>query len=359
MKKPQFQYLSVIPVAIILMAAYKLMGNFDAVKSMAGKFMTILSPVIWALIISYFVSPAIDLFERRFTKKRAISLLVTYLLITALITLFFAVLMPNLIVNIRQLGDDIPNYIEVIKEQIQKLYDYALERNLIKYLSEDVIGRISKTASSVLNVAAGAVLSFIVGLFSSTIKIVIGFIISIYIVKDKEKLASQIRKATYAFLPEQTANRLANIAREIDDVFANYFRGQATDSLIVGVLATIGFSILGAPYALLLGLLLGLSNMIPSVGPFLGAIPAIGITLFYSPYKALLVLIFIVVLQQIDAYLINPRVVGGSVGLSPLWTIISIIVGGGLFGILGMVVAVPIMAIAMRMLNRYIDSKTV
>ncbi len=144
---------------------------------------------------------------------------------------------------------------------------------------------------------------------------------------------------------------------EVDEIFSKYIIGKMIDSLIVGIICFMGLWFLKAPYALLMAIIVGVTNMIPYFGPFIGAVPAVIITLFTSPITALWVTLFIIVLQQLDGYIIGPFILGDSVGLSPFWIILAILIGGGLFGILGMLICVPVMAVVRNMFSRYINRR--
>lgn len=187
------------------------------------------------------------------------------------------------------------------------------------------------------------------------INFLIGIVISIYLLKDKEVFARMFKRLLYALLPVGTAKTTIDIFQEMDYIFKRYIIGKSLDCLIIGVLAVIGLLIIGAPYALLLGVIVGVLNFIPYVGPLLGMIPAFIITYFYDPFTAVLVLLFIFLLQQFDGLWLGPKILGDSVGITPFWVITSIIIGGSLFGLVGMFVSVPITAMIQVVLSRLID----
>ena len=160
--------------------------------------------------------------------------------------------------------------------------------------------------------------------------------------KDKEKFIYQIKKLTYALFSNKRATKIIRSGREFNIVFSEYLIGKMIDSLIIGIICFIGTLIIRVPYPLLISTIVGVTNMIPYFGPFIGMIPAVLITLFYNPIKALWMFIFILGLQQFDGLYLGPKILGTKLGLSPFWVITAIIVGGKLFGILGMLLAAPI-----------------
>ena len=188
-------------------------------------------------------------------------------------------------------------------------------------------------------------------------KFTFGFIVSVYLLKDKETLILNIKKLIYAVLEKEKADSFLKFSNEVNFIFSGFVIGKFIDSLIIGIMCFVGLSMLKIPYALLISLIVGITNMIPYFGPFIGMIPAFFITLFYSPIKALWVLFFIFLLQQFDGFYLGPKILGSSVGLSPLLIILAILIGGGAFGVLGMFLAVPTTAVVILLAERLINRK--
>lgn len=175
--------------------------------------------------------------------------------------------------------------------------------------------------------------------------------------KDKEYFARNFSRLTYAIFPKNKAEIIIEFFKEIKEAFSKFFVGKALDSLIIGILCFIGCLIMKVRYALLISLIVGVTNMIPYFGPFIGMIPAAIITVFYSPFKALWVIIFIFLLQQFDGLYLGPKILGIQVGLKPFWIILAILVGGGFFGVWGMLFAVPIAAVVKTVLGKYVTKQ--
>ncbi|MCD6435740.1 MAG: AI-2E family transporter, partial [Clostridiales bacterium] len=221
----------------------------------------------------------------------------------------------------------------------------------------DTVNEYISNVSSIFDKVVYTSLNSILGISRGIFKFILGFVISIYILKDKEEFGKGFRRFFYAKFTSENADKILEFVRDSDKIFSKYLIGKLIDSIIIGLISMAGFFILKAPYPMLLALIIGVTNMIPYFGPFIGAVPAILITLFFSPVAALWVSIFIFFLQQLDAYIIGPKILGKSLGLSPFWIILAILIGGGFFGLLGMLVGVPIMAIIRNIVTKNIDNE--
>lgn len=321
--------------------------------------LSIVSPFIWAFAIAYLLNPLMTYLERRLRIKRGWSILIIYFLAIGLFAFGITIISPRIAKSIGQLLEDMPTYFDKseawlrIKINNLKLFDkYGVTSYVENYLN-NVIEQISVYLNAILSAAVLQVInatSFILKLF-------IALIISIYLLKDKEKFIYNIKKALYGLLNKKKAQNLIDFGIELDHLFSQYIIGKFIDSCIIGLICFVGLIIIKAPYSLLLSLIIGITNMIPYFGPFIGAIPVVAITLFYDPVKALWVLIFILLLQQFDGLILGPKILGDSVGLSPFWIILAIVIGGGLFGVMGMFLGVPIMAVIKIVFQRYIDQR--
>ena len=187
--------------------------------------------------------------------------------------------------------------------------------------------------------------TYVIGFFSSLMNWVLGLIVAIYALAERESFDGQAKKMVYAFLPVENANVVIAIARKTNQVFSGFISGKLIDSLIIGVLCFVGLSVLRMPYTLLISVIVGVTNVIPFFGPYVGAVPSAFLILLVNPIQCLYFIIFILVLQQIDGNIIGPKILGDSTGLSAFWVIFSILLFGGLFGFVGMVIGVPTFAV--------------
>jgi predicted PurR-regulated permease PerM len=200
-----------------------------------------------------------------------------------------------------------------------------------------------------------SVLTHIISFASSALDIIIGLMIMVYILIDKEKIIALGKRVLYIWFSDAQVKNIVNTVKNTNNVFNSFFIGKTLDSIIIGLLFFIGALILDLPYSMLFALIIGLTNMIPYFGPFIGAIPVTALTVLDSPIKGLWVLIFIIILQQFDGIILGPKILGNSTGLKPIGVIFAIIVGGAIAGPLGMFFGVPIFSVALTALMNFID----
>jgi len=225
------------------------------------------------------------------------------------------------------------------------------------YLNMDSFSKYIVDIPNLLNGLLDSLISIVTSIFGGTFKIVVGFVIAVYLLLDKEKFQVGMKKILYSVLKEKNADMAVIFFGDVNKIFSRYIIGKTIDSIIIGMMCFVGLVVIQTPYAALLSIIVGITNMIPYFGPFIGMIPAIILTLFVSPIKALWVAIFILALQQFDGYILGPKILGDSVGLSPFWIILGIIVGGSLMGVLGMLLAVPIVAVLQMIFTRTIEKR--
>lgn len=261
--------------------------------------------------------------------------------------------------SVKSLAKEIPSYIRVTKRWLSTRPNKLQELDRLGFLSQiqstldDIIIKASESLTPILNKTVTQVIS----LTSGFANFILGSIISIYILKDKEIFAKNVRNLTFAVFPTHRAKTLVEIQKDVKTAFSKFFVGKMLDSLIIGILCFIGLLIMRIQYALLISLIVGVTNMIPYFGPFIGMIPGAILTLFDSPFKALWVVIFIFLLQQFDGLYLGPKILGIQVGLKPFWIITAILIGGGFFGVWGMLFAVPVASVVKSLLTKYVDKQ--
>lgn len=283
---------------------------------------------------------------------RPLSLISTYLLTFAAFGVLLWVVVPQLAASIVTLGNNIPAYLESLKALGSRLEG---EISLPAEALEQISVWFSQAADALLNFLVDffpRMLGYIVSFGGGVVTFVIGIVVSIHLLMGKEKLLSQVRRLGRAFLPERTADWLGGAARVSVETFGNYVSGQLLDAMIVGIVSVIGLSIFRFPYAMLIGVVMGITNIIPFFGPFIGAVPGVFILLMINPIRAAWYVLFVIVVQQVDGNIIAPKVIGGSVGLPPLWVLFAVTIGGGLFGVAGMILGTPVFAIIYILLGR-------
>ena len=342
-------------------------------------------PVIDGLIIAFIAAPVLNWIEEKLicplcgkcridirkakVKKRirAASVLLTFLFIALVVYSFFAIVIPELLLSIQSIITRFPTYINNLIDLTEKLL--ADNPDVEAYI-ESLLSTYSKDLDSFLdNKVMPTVNSFIlsasmgvIGMLKSLYNLVIGLIISLYVLSGKEKFASQAKKICYALFDRPTANQVISACRFTNKTFIGFLGGKIVDSAIIGVLCFFATSILNMPYAVLISVIVGVTNIIPFFGPYIGAIPSALLVLMINPVKCIPFILFILALQQLDGNVIGPKILGESTGLSGFWVIFSITFFGGLWGIVGMVVGVPLFAVLYAgisyMVNKLLEKKS-
>lgn len=354
------EYYIWILIGFILMIIHKLIEKYEIFFEFIGKTEKVLSPFIWGFVIAYFLVRMVYFLQRKFSMNKLLSIFTTYSIFIGFIVVFILIIAPVIVKNITDIVNllstvDFATVQSSISKNMQKI-DLFKAINKNPHLSEN-IGHYSKILFDFLNKGFNIIVLGIINVTSELLKFILGIIISIYIIIDIDKFKSKFRKITIVFFGDKKANEIFSIVKMFDDVFKNFFVGKALDSLIVGIICYIGLKFLGVKYATLLSVIVGIFNMIPYVGPFIGAVPAVVLTFLVDPIKSLWVAVFILILQQVDGNIIGPKILEDKVGMSPFSSLLAIAIGGEFFGILGMFLAVPIYKIIMDIFDRYMDSK--
>lgn len=347
------QTVSLAIAGIIILSFYFLVENYPVVKQMMSDLFSIMLPFVVGFIIAFLVAPLMNLIERKLLKetklshkmKRRISSSLSMLVAVGIILLSFWILLPQLISSISQFLVQLPGYIEAAEIYIRTL---ILESNIRPEVTDVLIGSGEDILQTLANIAKDyfpRIITYSWQFASLVFRVFIGLIIAFYILLERERFGMQFKKLGFAIFNEQDANRLLHLTEISARTFNSYLVGKTIDSIIIGILCFIGMNVFNWPYALLISVIIGFTNMIPVFGPFIGAVPAIFILFIVNPMYTLWFALFILVLQQLDGNIIGPLILGDSMGLPSLWIMFAIIVGGGFFGIIGMFIGVPVFAI--------------
>jgi len=344
-----------IPILFIAFVLFKIINNPQSLSVITK----ILNPFLWAFLFAYLLNPALLYLEKKFNLKRGWNILIVYIMLLGFMTLLITIVTPRIIESIRNIIMDMPSYVVTVETWINRQadnWDFLDKYGVFDYIQSNLnntMNQLNTTLNPILNKTIIQVINITSALFN----FIIGLIISIYLLKDKDIFKKGSKNLLYTFLDKDKADNIIEFGRELNIIFSRYLVGKIIDSLIIGVICFIGTLLLKVPYPLFISSIVTVTNMIPYFGPFIGMIPAFIITAFYNPVKAIWVLLFILALQQFDGLYLGPKILGIKVGLKPLWVITAIIVGGGLFGIIGMLLAVPVVAVGRTALNRYMSSK--
>ena len=297
---------------------------------------------------------------------RAGSVLLTFLFIGIVIYSFFAIVIPELVLSVQSIITRFPTYINNLIELTEKLLAdnpdvEAYIESLLSTYSKDLDSLLDNKVMPTINNFILSASIGVIGMLKSLYNLVIGMIISVYVLSGKEKFASQAKKICYALFERPVANQVINACRFTNKTFIGFLGGKIVDSAIIGVLCFFGTSILKMPYAVLISVIVGVTNIIPFFGPYIGAIPSALLVLMINPVKCIPFILFVLALQQLDGNVIGPKILGESTGLSGFWVIFSITFFGGLWGIAGMVVGVPLFAVLYAgisyLINKLLEKK--
>lgn len=373
------KYLHIGITSFIVIAAsicfYYLIFHGDRFSNQINALIKILSPVIYGIIIAYLLTPLVNSIEihfllplftfnnRQLTAKkkkymRFLSILTTMIIVGLLIYGFFSILIPNIIKSIRSISYQFPYYIQNLTKWSAKFLEDNpdIEIMVVRFLdtySEEFTNYLNNSIVPQLETILKQVSLSMLSLLKILWNFIIGFIISIYVLSSKETFAGQAKKIVFALFNTKTANQFIKDIRFASDTFIGFISGKIIDSFIIGCICFAGTSIMKTPYALLVSVIVGVTNVIPFFGPYLGAIPSAVLILMVNPVKCLYFILFIIVLQQIDGNLIGPKILGESTGLSGFWVIFSITIFGGLMGIPGMIIGVPFFAVLYALARRH------
>lgn len=336
------KYRDILIFAIIGVVGYKIIDNYSAIFSSIGMVMSMISPFVYAFVFAYALNPVMNVFERKLKFKRSISILITYLIISGLLVIGVLYLVPNIVDSIISLTSQIPTYMDKLQNTITevlstgKLYEVVNESGL----STHILNISNKLGTIIIGMLEGSVTS-LVSIATNILKVLLGFLISIYCLSDKERIIKQLKIISYMIFKEGNTNKIIDVVKTYHKMIGVYIGTKAIDSLIIGILAFIGLFIIDAPYSVLIAVVVAITNMIPYFGPFIGEIVGATIGFFESPIMGIIIFGFLLLLQQFDAWFLDPKLIGHKVGVRPLVLIFAVVIGGGLFGVLGMLLASP------------------
>ena len=357
---------------------YVLVNNFYAVKQNLAVFLQILMPIIYGAVLAYLMSPVYNLVVKILGKvyyfflgeKASQRFLGFFGTVASILFLFFltsglvSMLIPELTKSVLSLYFSLPdtinrsyNNLAVILEKFPDLRPYA--EKAYEEISSFFTGKPDNTQAIFAHLQNLATF-FTNGIWSTlTIvkNILIGLIVMVYLLNMKDLLRRQFRKLLFALFSQKKAKGIIEEMQYVHRVFGGFILGKIIDSIIIGILTFFVLSLMKMPYTLLVSVIVGVTNVIPFFGPFIGAIPCFILILLTSPIQSLYFAIAILIIQQIDGNIIGPKVLGDSTGLSSFWVLFSILLFGGLFGFVGMIIAVPFWAVIMNTLRRYMDRR--
>lgn len=355
---------SAVKNTITLCAAvrfYLALNNIPTIKTVFSNAVSIISPFIYAFAIAFILNRPMMWFERTLfkdkKKKRILSVAVTFAIAISLISVLMVLVLPQIGLSIAYLVEAMPGFIQSVSQTAVEVMEQI---HLNSRLSRQVQEMWNNIGTGIMNFTVSVlpgVVNVSIGIGNAVVKSIMSTIIAIYMLASKDRLKFQIKKFFYAYFSKNFAEETFELGRMSNTIFSDFIIGKMIDSTIIGIIAFIGMLFIYPDYAVLIAIIIGVTNMIPFFGPFIGAIPSIFILLILSPFASFVFLIFIIVLQQVDGNIIGPKVLGSTLGLSPLWILVGIIVGNGAMGFLGMIIGVPTFAVIYNLVSRNTKKK--
>ncbi len=363
--------LSISALVLLVFALFN-QWTWDVLATIAK----IVAPLVYGILLAFIINYPYEFCYNKIYKKigtkrikllklrKVLSIVTTYVFLGVIIAFLVAILIPQVVDSINSFVDELPVYIAHFSSAFTHVADWinntfsidltdtkAMEEFASKLFLGENASLIS--TSHLLNIALNSMWDFLYGLYNAIISI----IVSVYVIGTKDKLLRQTRKLTLAYIPKRFHNFIRDVKNESYNICGKFIIGKIIDSAIIGVLCFIGLKIIGIDYAVLISVVVGITNIIPFFGPFIGAIPCALLLLLVDPWDCLWFVIFILGLQQLDGNVIGPKILGDRIGISGIWVLVGVTIGGGLFGFAGMVFGVPVCAVIYTLLGKAVNSK--
>ena len=353
------QFLALAGAILLVFVLFK----FDAIMAQIMRIINILMPIIMGIVLAYLINPMVEFYDRKLSNSlgkaiekkcgkrpsmRGLSILISLVIIIAIIVVLIMMVVPQLVSNITNavslLPDQIQDLVKKItelaknndkaKEIITELYNSGISY-FTEWVKDNMLGQVTFVINSIM------------GIFGTAVNCLVAVIVAIYVLLSKDTFKRQTKKLVSAFLSERHIQVLSSILKESDKIFGGF--------IIIGAICFVCCLILRMPYVALVSVMVGVTNVIPFFGPYIGAIPSTILIMLDSPSKGVIFLLFIIILQQVDGNIIGPKILGESTGLSPFWVVFAIFLGNGLFGVVGLFIGVPTWGVVYYLIKRYVN----
>ena len=354
-----------VALVAICTAAIVMILNWGKTLAAIGNFIQVLAPFIIGFFLAYLIKPLVALFKNLFNLikrgsymkvKKASAVILSYIIIVGMITIIIVYIAPQIRDSLKGIGHSVIrgyNYVSTHKEEMNSMIPFINLGDFMEYIKTNMGSKILDQGEIVFPYVY-EMSSSIASVFYN---ILMGLVISIYMILDGRNLINHLKRGVFAIVPKDKSEGVWAAMRECNHIFNGFLFGKAIDSLIIGIICLIAMSILRLPFALFMSLIVCITNMIPYFGPIIGAIPGVIIYLFINPKLSLIFAIMVLVLQQFDGLYLGPKILGDLTGIKPLWVIFGITVGGAYFGFVGMFLGVPTVAVIMYLLNLFVEKK--
>lgn len=349
---------------------YAILFNFTIVGRVVKTILSVAAPITWGLVIAYLVNPIMMWFERRLKKNieknkphprltRVVSLFISMLIFLAVLGALLAIILPQVFESVTMIFNNFGTYVDNCQawaNSVLKKYPELLstaEKSLENF-EVDVTGFLNELVPKISDIAV-KITDSAIGFIIAIKDFLIGLIVAVYFLFDKEHFQSQVSKFTHAVLPKKASSAFFRVCARTNSSISGFITGKIIDSIIIGILCFICMNVMKLNFAVLISVIVGITNVIPFFGPFIGAIPSGLLLLVSYPRQVIPFAILILVIQQLDGNVIGPKILGQSTGISAFWVLFSILLGGGLFGFAGMILGVPVFAVIYSLFSEYIN----
>ncbi|GAB6169478.1 AI-2E family transporter [Clostridium carnis] len=338
--------------------------KFKSIVSGLSTVLNILSPFIVAIAIAFILNIPMNFFENKVFSfldkpkfkslkgfKRSFSILTTIITVAGILIALILFIIPQLIDSMSTLIDTVPSYVKSLEALATQ---YISSTNLFDKIGPEIMKfwkELLQIGSQLLGSSLSGLLNVTINFTTGIINFFLSLVLAIYMLSSKETLIYHLKKVLYAFIPNKVSNYIINVGKITNVTFYKFIAGQCTEAVIIGVLCFVGMVVLSMPYPLLISVIVSVTSLIPIFGAFIGTIPSAFIILIIDPMKAFWFIIFILVLQQFEGNIIYPRVVGNSVGLSAIWVMLAMLVGGSTMGLIGMLIGIPTFSVLYQLLR--------
>ena len=361
--------------ACVIIAFYFCIQRSTGLGELISNAWRVIQPIVMGFIMAFLMNPIMMFFERHlygfirkhsktdkkaFTVTRTIASLLSLAVLIGICVFIIAMVIPELISTITYLVNNIENQIAGVLDWCNVITKGKYEETLMNAKNSEIDKSISKAvefAQKYLNYdqdqLIAAIKSSVILIIKLIVNLIIGMFVSVYVLILKETFKGQAKKLIYGCMKAEHANVVLEICRKSNDIFYGFIIGKIIDSIIIGIICYICCLIMQMPYAVLVSVIVGVTNIIPVFGPYIGAVPTVIIIFLTEPMKGIYFLIFVLILQQFDGNWLGPKILGNSTGISSFWVVFAVVVGGGLFGVPGMIIGVPVLAIIYYLVGRY------
>lgn len=367
---PNNQYFTISIYALVVVAVSALIIRVvmtpHAVSNSLKDIFHILMPFLIGILIAFVLNPLITRLTEFLSAQcrikneaacKAIAITVSYLVVLGVIVVCILYIVPQIVVSLTEVISSLPKLYEMVYDFFDNLQDRFPNADVseLQRFANDLLPDLIDTLRTFMNGMVPAIYSTSLAIFNGILNVIIAIIVSVYMLIDKKQLQLSLQKLLFSFVPVKRIRTTMEILSECNHIFTSFIVGKAIDSTIIGLICFILMSIFNMPYALLISVIVGITNMIPYFGPFIGAVPGALVLLMIRPLTAVGFLVLIFILQQFDGLYLGPKILGDSIGMKPLWIIISITVGGSIAGVLGMFLSVPVAAVLRYLLDLYVN----